>query len=356
MRPNEGATRSVLNAIRARQRFVLASHARPDGDALGSLLALRLILQAMGKQADVLVNDEVPPLYRYLPGWESVMVASTVPGAPVWDAAILLECSSFARTHIEGWDGVFSINIDHHFTGRSFADVNWIDADACATSEMIYHLACAAGVALTEEIATCLYTGILADTGSFSFPNTSAHTLSVAAELARLGANPHRIACTMYLSYPEAKMRMLAAALQNLRVEKPLAWMFVTEADLQRSAAREEDAEGLVNYALGMDGVEIAAFFRPAAGGYRVSLRAKDGFEVSQIAEEFGGGGHRQASGFSQPGSLDTVMDRVLGRIRCYLDARCSTPATISITQADVPRRTAAAMSAKTEPLSTGEI
>lgn len=362
---------AVLQAIRSRQHFLLASHARPDGDALGSLLGLRLILLEMGKQADILVNGEVPPYYRYLPGSETVWLTDTVPPTPAWDAAILLECSSFSRTHISGWQNYFSINIDHHYTGRPFADVNWIDPDACATAEMIYHLACAAGVTISEPVATCLYTGILADTGSFSFPNTSAHTLNVAAELARLGANPHRIACTMYLSYPEAKMRMLASALQNLRVEKPLAWMWVTEADMKRSGAREEDAEGLVNYALGMDGVEIAAFFRPTAGGYRVSLRSKDSFEVSPIAEEFGGGGHRQASGFSQPGTLETIMPRVLGRIRASLAAQTGVPLSVSSSAASTApesslpgstRRlepglgTAAATTARTGPSSTGEI
>lgn len=360
MRTSDAQQRAVLHAIQSRQRFLLASHARPDGDALGSLLGLRLILLGMGKQVEILVNGEVPPYYRYLPGSETVRLASTVPPAPAWDAAILLECSSFARTRITGWQPGFSINIDHHYTGRPFADVNWIDPDACATAEMIYHLACTAGVAITEPIATCLYTGILADTGSFSFPNTSAHTLTVAAELARLGANPHRIACTMYLSYPEAKMRVLAAALQNLRVEKPLAWMWVTEADLKRSGAREEDAEGLVNYALGMEGVEVAAFFRPTKGGFRVSLRSKDGFEVSPIAEEFGGGGHRQASGFSQQGSLEAVMQRVLGRIRASLDAPAGTALSISSSAGSRPRTElphgAAATTARTEPLSTGEI
>lgn len=359
METSEPQLTAVLHAIRSRQRFLLASHARPDGDALGSLLGLRLILQAMGKQADILVNGEIPPYYRYLPGSETVLLTSTVPQPSRWDAALLLECSSFTRTHIGGWQGYFSINIDHHYTGRSFADVNWIEPESCATAEMIYHLACAAGVAITEPVATCLYTGILADTGSFSFPNTNAHTLDVAAELARLGANPHRIACTMYLSYPEAKMRMLAAALQNLRVEKPLAWMFVTEADLKRSGAREEDAEGLVNYALGMDGVEIAAFFRPTAGGYRVSLRSKDSYEVSPIAEEFGGGGHRQASGFSQTGSLEAVMQRVLSRIRAYMESQAAWPVSSSagaIRQKELHPGAAAATSARTEPSFTGEI
>jgi phosphoesterase RecJ-like protein len=165
----------------------------------------------------------------------------------------------------------------------------------------------------------------------------------------------------MYLSYPEAKMRVLAVALQNLRVEKPLAWMWVTEADLKRSGAREEDAEGLVNYALGMDGVEVAAFFRPTAGGYRVSLRSKDGFEVSPIAEEFGGGGHRQASGFSQPGPLESIMPRVLGRIRACLATRAGAASPVS-SSAGTARRTklnlgtAAATTARPEPSSTGEI
>lgn len=307
---------SILDALRQREHFLLVSHARPDGDALGSLLGLRLALQAMGKQACVCLRDALPHPYGFLPGAESVTTAAHAPVAG-YDSAIVVECSSFSRPHIDGLDSLFTINIDHHFSGHSFATLNWIDPSACAAAEMVFRLVRALPLRVTPAMATCFYTGILADTGGFIFANTSARTLALAAELAQLGAAPHAIASTIYMSYREAKMRLLGTALQHLRIETPLAWMWVTEAEMRGLSARWEDAEGLVNYALAMDGVEVAAFFRPAgAGRQRASLRSKGLIDVGAIAEEFGGGGHRQASGFSQGGSSEEVMERVLGRLR----------------------------------------
>jgi phosphoesterase RecJ-like protein len=176
----------VLNAIRPRQKFVLTSHARPDGDAIGSALACGQILRLMGKEAQVVMKDPVPRIYRRLPFADHVVHSDSIVGE--YDAALLLECDSIQRTRLQGLDDRFLISIDHHISGRNFAHVNWIDPSAVATGELVYRLACAAGVTITAEIATCLYTALLTDTGSFMFEGTNAHTFALARELVLAGA------------------------------------------------------------------------------------------------------------------------------------------------------------------------
>jgi len=172
----------VLNQIEKRQRFILTSHSRPDGDAVGSALACAQILRSMGKQASVVLSDGVPAIYEPLPFADSVLRdTAQAPGA---DAAIILECDSVARTRLTGLEQHFLINIDHHATARPFAHVNWIDPSACATAEMIFRLAREAGVKISPEVATCLYTAVLTDTGSFCFQGTSEQTFALAQELA----------------------------------------------------------------------------------------------------------------------------------------------------------------------------
>ena len=170
----------VLTEIRQRHRFVLTSHARPDGDAIGSALACGQILRLMGKDAEVIMRDPVPRIYQRLPFASNVIHADRVTGD--YDAAIVLECDSIQRTRLEGLDNCFLISIDHHLSGRNFAQVNWIDPSAVATGELVYRLGCAAGVEITPEIATCLYTALLTDTGSFMFEGTNAHTFALARE------------------------------------------------------------------------------------------------------------------------------------------------------------------------------
>ena len=169
----------VLNQIGRRQKFVLTSHARPDGDAVGSVLACGQILRSMGKQADVFLSDGVPYIYKPLPFAETVVVAPSVP--PEYEAAIILECDSVQRTRLDGLENHYLINIDHHSTARPFANVNWIDPSACATAEMIFRLAREAGVKISSEIATCLYTAVLTDTGSFCFNGTNERTFALGA-------------------------------------------------------------------------------------------------------------------------------------------------------------------------------
>lgn len=305
----------VLNQIVRRQKFILTSHARPDGDAVGSTLACCQILRSMGKQAHVVLSDGVPGIYRPLPYADSVL--HDIEQAPQAEAAIILECDGLARTRLTGLESHYLINIDHHDTARPFADVNWIDPNACATAEMIFRLAREAGVKISPEVATCLYTAVLTDTGSFCFTGTTERTFALAQELVRAGADPVSIAQNVYFSNPTSKMRLLGAALGRLHRDGNLAWMYVTRDDMDRSAAMEEDCEGLVNYALAIQGIEVALFFREESENrYRVSLRSKGLVNVAAVASAFGGGGHECASGCAIEGPLPLAVERLVTQLR----------------------------------------
>jgi len=305
----------VLRQIEQRDRFVLTSHARPDGDAIGSALACCQVLRAMGKQADVVLHDGVPRIYRALPFADQVMQSNRVAGD--YEAAIILECDSIHRTRLEGLEGRFLISIDHHVSGRPFANVNWIDPQAVATGEMVFRLAREAGTPFSPEIATCLYTALMTDTGSFMFQGTNEHTFALARELVLAGADPSHCARSIYFAHSVAKMRLLGEALRNLNTEGHVGWTWVTQQQMELCEAKEEDCEGLVNYVLSIGEVEVAAFFRELPDGrFRVSLRSKGKLDVARVAERFGGGGHQCASGCSLDGPLAQAVRQVLELMR----------------------------------------
>jgi phosphoesterase RecJ-like protein len=282
---------------------------------VGSVLACGQILRAMGKHADVFLSDGVPYIYKPLPFAETVVVAPSVPAE--YEAAIILECDSVQRTRLHGLEKHYLINIDHHSTARPFANVNWIDPSACATAEMIFRLAREAGVKISSDIATCLYTAVLTDTGSFCFNGTNERTFALAQELVRAGADPSGIAQNVYFSNPTSKMRLLGSALSNLHRDGELAWMYISREHMDRAEATDEDSEGLVNYALAIEGVEVALFFREQADGrFRVSLRSKGAINVASVAERFGGGGHECASGCAMEGPLSVAVERILMQFR----------------------------------------
>lgn len=307
--------RDVLRQIEQRDRFVLTSHARPDGDAIGSALACCQILRAMGKQADVMLRDGVPRIYRTLPFADQVLQANRVTGN--YEAAIILECDSVNRTRLEGLEDRFLISIDHHVSGRPFAHVNWIDPHAVATGEMVFRLAREAGTPFSPEMATCLYTALMTDTGSFMFQGTNEHTFALARELVLAGADPSHCARNIYFAHSVAKIRLLGEALRNLNTEGHVGWTWVTQEQMERCGAKEEDCEGLVNYVLSIGEVEVAAFFRELPDGrFRLSLRSKGKLDVARVAEGFGGGGHECASGCSIDGPLAHAVHLVLESLR----------------------------------------
>lgn len=311
---------AVLDAIRQRRRFLLTSHARPDGDAVGSLLALWMTLTAMGKQAEMQLYDPVPAIYGTLPGAEQIRHARGLAHGFEPDAVIFLECDSVGRSRLEGLEDKFLLNIDHHTSGNPFASVNWIDTKASAVAEMVYRLAIAANVKVTPAMATCLYTALLSDTGAFCYEGTNANTFALAMDLVDLGAIPARIAEDLYFSNPLSKMQLLGAALTTLNRDGRVAWLWVTHDDMVRLGASDEDSLGIVNYAIGISGVEIAVFLREMADQrIRVSLRSKSTVRVTHVAEQFGGGGHENASGCTLDGPIEAATNRILDAVREHL-------------------------------------
>jgi len=307
--------REILREIGERDRFLLTSHARPDGDAVGSALACCQILREMGKQADVVLRDGVPRIYRPLPFADRVLQSEAVNGN--YQAAILLECDSIQRTRLQGLESQYLINIDHHLSGQPFAHLNWIDPTAVATAELIYRLAREAGVKISPQVATCLYTAVLTDTGSFMYEGTNEHTFALARELVLAGADPARCARNIYFGHSTAKMRLLGAALSHLHLEGQLAWIAVTQQQMEECGAIEEDCEGLVNYVLSIQDVQVAVFFRQLPDGrFRVSLRSKGETNVAAVAQHFGGGGHECASGCAVDGPIEVAVERILRQLR----------------------------------------
>jgi phosphoesterase RecJ-like protein len=306
---------AILEVLRRGERFLVCSHARPDGDAIGSMLAMGMLFKQMGKHADLVMADQVPNIYSGLPGVDGIRVAQFVHGP--YDAAILLECDGLGRTGVAGLERLFLINIDHHASGHEYANLNWIDRDASSVGELVYRLVKAAGAKVTPEIAHCLYTALLTDTGGFCYGAIQAATFGLAQELVLAGADPVRIAQDVYFSTPASKLLLLGAALGNLNREGRLAWLWVTNEDVQRACANDEDCEGIVNFALCVSGVEAAAFLRELPERrIRIGLRSKGQVNVAAIAGRLGGGGHESAAGCTLEGPLEHALDEILAQLR----------------------------------------
>jgi phosphoesterase RecJ-like protein len=290
-----------------------AIHIRPDGDGLGSGLALYWMLQSLGKDATVVLRDRVPPAYSVLPGSDLVLVQPDV--ELLYDAAFVIECSDVERPGLPGLRNQFVVNIDHHSTTVPFGDVNWIDSTAAAVGEMIYNLCKALGVEVTKEIAECIYTALLTDTGSFHFSNTTERTLKIASELVRRGVEPARISQALFYTNPFSKIRLLGLVLSSIERDESgrIAWVIMDRDMMYEADASEEDSDGIVNHALSIGEVEAVAFFKELSPrAYRVSLRSKGKNNVAKVAELFGGGGHRNAAGCRVEGDLEDVKRRVI--------------------------------------------
>jgi phosphoesterase RecJ-like protein len=314
---------ALLAFFRSHPRLLLTSHARPDGDAIGSVLALAEVLDQLGCKAEVILVDPIPYIYRTLPNLNRIHHTASAndvdpdPSTP----AILLECDGIARTGLLGLEGRTLINIDHHASGRLFGAINWIDEHASAVAAMVYRIAIAAEVEITPSLATCLYTAVLSDTGSFTYSSTTADTFALAHDLATKGANPGQIAHDLYFSNPMSKVRLLGTALSNLQCDGPIAWTWVTSEDMDRAGADAEDCEGVVNFLIGIGSIEAAVFLREVNGTnqFRLSIRSKGKVDVSLVAEHFGGGGHRNASGCTVDGPLSVAIDSILTQLRTGL-------------------------------------
>ena len=309
---------AILELIRSNERFLVCSHSRPDGDAVGSILAMGMLLEQMGKRFDLVTADRIPNVYNNLPWADRIQTVGRVYGP--YDAVILLECDSLERTRLRALESFYQVNIDHHATGTNYAHLNWIDRGAASVGELVYRLVRAAGCNVTPEMAACLYVTILTDTGGFCYGNTSASTFALAEQLTSAGAEPVKIAQQVYFSISMSKMLLVGAALGNLKREGRLAWLWVTHHDIVRTGASEEDCEGIVNYAISVAGIECAVFLRELPEGrIRLSLRSKGKVDVAAVASALGGGGHETAAGVTLDGPLPSATERILAELRPHL-------------------------------------
>ncbi len=310
----EQAVAALIPLLQTHDRFLITSHARPDGDAIGSSLAAMHLLESMGKQVTVALADTIPRPFAGLPGAHRIVQHIPATAAEV---ALVLECDSVKRTGFATLGAPITINIDHHLSGVSFASVNWIDPEAPAVGAMLYELAVASGMTISGDLATCLYTAVFTDTVHFTLPSTTAATFALAQQLMNAGADAAGITEAVYHSFRPARLWILGAALRRLEIRGPVAWSAITQHEIEAARAEIEDCEGVINYIIGVDGVRAGFFLRELPGGrFRASLRSKGSIDVAVQAETLGGGGHRNASGCTLDGPLDHAvahLTRALG-------------------------------------------
>jgi bifunctional oligoribonuclease and PAP phosphatase NrnA len=303
-----GQFSAAVRAILGAKKIVVSSHINPDGDALGSSLALCHALWALGKEATPLLADGVPEIYSWMPGVESVVRTTERRDfdlAIVCDAGTLVRVGTSIMPIIQAAPLV--IDIDHHVADGPFGDIRILDDTVASTAELVWpliqRLEKATGATLqSEAIARCLMCGVITDTGSFRFPSTRPGTFETAARLQRLGAAPAPITEAVFESRSEASIRLLGRALSSLGLSEDgrVGWAVVSAADFEEFGATDQDTEGVVNHVRAIRTVDIALLFREIPGKkVRISLRAREGADVNKVANVFGGGGHRLAAGCS---------------------------------------------------------
>jgi phosphoesterase RecJ-like protein len=313
----------IVDAVRARQRFVLSSHSRPDGDSIGSQLAMVYALREMGKEAAAVNADPASPPLMAFPGVRDIRIAPSVEGD--FEAAIIMECGDLKRTGVTGLERYFVINIDHHPGNTGYGQINWFDASAAACAEMVYDVVRALGVPLTEEIATHVYLAILTDTGSFHYSGISPRTFEICRECLEAGVDPVMVARNVYDSNNMGRLKLFGAVLGAMQIDQTgrIAIVYVDHEMARIAGGTYEDTEGLVNLPLTVKEIEAVVFFKQEKGDeYRVSLRSKGDVDINAIAKEYGGGGHKNASGCTISGPIEELQKTIVGKIENAIDGR----------------------------------
>jgi bifunctional oligoribonuclease and PAP phosphatase NrnA len=308
----------VLDEIRLGERFVLVTHENPDGDAVGSLVAMHRVLLALGKDSVMLMGpDEFPLPYEYR-FFDLDGLQSSVPDDVEERTAVFLDCGNIDRNPAEAVkaEGMHILNIDHHHDNTRFGTVNHVVEDASCTAEIVWDIMRALNVEPTQEIADALYVGLVTDTGKFMYENTGTRAHIMAAELIEAGVDVHDIYRRLYEGMPYSKLELLGRALANVRRfdEGRLTFTHLSRDDFRLAGAEDSYSEGVIDHLRSVEGTKVAAMARElldqaASGRKKVSLRATDGeVDVSVIARAAGGGGHRQAAGFSTTLSGDELI------------------------------------------------
>jgi len=317
---------AAVAELKRGKKFLVVSHVSPEGDAVGSLLGMALAIRSLGKEATAYLEDPVPELFKFLPGADTVV--HSLDGAGPFDATFAVDCGQkerLGRGFISLKDPGRIVNIDHHATNDAFGAVNVIVPDASAAGELVYDFCVAAGVKIDRDIAINLYVAIHTDTGSFRYSSSTPEAFEKAGALVRLGADPWDISRRVYENNPAKKYKLLGMVLNTLEVvtvaaggeNSSVAFVNVTREMFKNADAEKDLADGFVNYARGIEGVAAGVLIREAGDReFKVSLRAKGDVDVAEVAQSFGGGGHRNAAGFMTRGTLEEVKARVLDALK----------------------------------------
>jgi phosphoesterase RecJ-like protein len=311
-----GATLDDVAAlVRAGRRFLVSGHARPDGDALGSMLATAHGLRALGKEVVVYDRDPAPPRLAFLPGADAL---TTTPPTVPFDATFVHDCGD-AHLLGEGFPPPSvtgpMIVLDHHASSRPFGDLVVRDADAAAVGVIVARLLATLGVTLTKAMAECIWCSLVSDTGWFRYSATDIETMRLATACVEAGAVPWEFARRSEEAHPVARLKLMARVFDTLEIVGATAMLTLTRASLAETGAHSEWAEGLVGYARGLEGIEVGVMFFEQEEGVRLSLRSKGAVDVGAIAARFGGGGHRAAAGCFVRGSVATARAQLLSAL-----------------------------------------
>jgi phosphoesterase RecJ-like protein len=311
----------IVDAIGSRHRFVLSSHSRPDGDSIGSQLAMAYALKALGKEVTLVNADLAPAPLQAFPGVPDIRIAPEAIGD--FDAAIIMECGDLARTGVRGLERYFVINIDHHPGNTGYGAINWFDPQAAACGEMVFELVRALGVAFTAEIATHIYLAILTDTGSFHYSSISPRTFDISKQCLEAGVDPVVVARNVYDSNNMGRLKLFGAVLSAMQIDQTgrIAIVYLDHEMARAAGGTYEDTEGLINLPLTVKEIQAVVFFKQAEQDeYRVSMRSKGDIDIGAVAKEFGGGGHKNAAGCTVNGPIDALQKTFVEKMLRAID------------------------------------
>jgi phosphoesterase RecJ-like protein len=306
----------IIDVINKSSKIAVTSHMQPDGDNVGSSLALCLALQKLGKKAVFILDDSIPELFRFLKGAREVEKPSFFAEID-FDLVIAMDCGDLERLgKVSQFIGNTKlVNIDHHISNTKFGEINLVEENASATAEIAYKLIKSMGIFIDKDIADCIYTGIVTDTGMFQYSNTSEETHSIAGELIIAGVSPSDIFARIYQNSPKEKIMLMGEALKSLEFfnHDMVSCISISKAQLESIAEEDIDTEGIVNLGRDIAGVEVAIFLKQKEPNVvKVSLRSKCYVNVAIIAKDFGGGGHVRAAGCAITGSLESAKHQIL--------------------------------------------
>jgi phosphoesterase RecJ-like protein len=316
----------IRDAITAAEKILVVSHVGPDGDSLGTQLAVARYLRLLSKEVFLVRDSEVPSKYRFLPGISEIPHIDNLPADFKVDTAVILECPTITRAgsvHKQIDDEVNTINIDHHIDNSFYGNINWIDSDSSSVGEMIYEYFQWVGYRIDSQTAELLYTAILTDTGRFRYESTSPRTMTIAGELIAAGANPRRICDEVYFGIPLSTMKLTGKVLSGIEFlhEGKIAVLQMTTVMLKESGADQSESDGLVDFTMRSAGVLAGVLLKEVDNQItKVSLRSSNGINVSQLAAKYGGGGHAKAAGCTLKMPLASAREEIIIQLKKACD------------------------------------